>query len=309
VSGAVLVTSFGSIGRRHVKNLLDIGITPFVLTEYPDPKAEAIFISRLENLSKDVKYAIVCSPTYRHLDDIVRLSALGIKNFLVEKPIEKDLKRAEEILSLAHKEKLDIHIAYNMRYLLCFNVIKKFAEANRLAIRIVEICKGEYLADWRPHKDYRKSYSVHRAEGGGVDLDLSHEIDYMLWLFGEPLGQEILKAKVSDLKMDSDDIFVGTYKYSSFVVVVKLDCIRRKKERYLRIICENGNTLYCDFENRAIAQTESFGDSEEIVNEENLFDMHKTYIDEVKVFLGLAGSRERLSATLEDSIRVLKAIK
>lgn len=305
----MLVVGFGSIGRRHVKNMLDIGIVPFVLTGHPDAGVRAIFVSRPDDISKKIGYAIVCSPTYKHLDDIVRLSALEIKNFLVEKPIEKDLKQAEKILNLAHKEKLNIHIAYNMRYLLCFNVIKKFVEANRSAIRVVEICKGEYLADWRLYKDYRKSYSIHRAQGGGVDLDFSHEIDYMLWLFGEPLGQDILKAKISDLEMDSDDIFVGTYKYSSFVVTVKLDCIRRKKERYLRIICENGNTLYCDFENRSIEQTKSFGDSEEIVNDENLFDMHKTYIDEVKDFLGMAGPSERLSSTLEESIRVLKAIK
>lgn len=305
---AVIITGFGSIGKRHVENLLDMGVTPFVLTKYPDSQIKAIFVSKLEDISENVKCAIICSPTYRHLGDISELSALGVRNFLVEKPIAQNIEQAEKILNLAHKEKLNVYAAYNMRQLLCFNVIKHFIRQNLSAIRIVEICAGHYLPEWRPYKDYRKSYSAHREEGGGVDLDLSHEIDYMLWLFGEPMGQNILKAKISELDMDSPDIFVGTYRYPSFVVTVKLDCIRRKKERYMRIICENGHSLYCDFVNNTIRQCLSLNGPEEITGDENLFDMNKTYIDEIKEFLGQMPVKERLLTTLEESVRVLRAI-
>jgi len=304
----VIVTSFGTIGKRHVANMLNMGIAPFVRTEYPDYKVNAKFVSTLENLSENVKYAVICSPTYRHLDDIVELSALGIKNFLVEKPIEKNLERAEKIVSLAHKEKLSIHVAYNMRYLLCFGIIKEFIQHNLSSIRIVEICAGEHLSKWRPDRDYRKSYSVHRNKGGGIDLDRSHEIDYMLWLFGEPMEQNTLKAKISSFDMDSPDIFIGTYKYSSFVITIQLDCIRRKKERYIRIICENGNSLYCDIVNNNIEQFLSLKGCKDIVDDKNLFDMKKTYINEIEDFLCKSPQRQQLLATLEESVRVLKAI-
>ena len=42
-----------------------------------------------------------------------------------------------------------------------------------------------FFPDWRPNRDYRRSYSS-RAEDGGVLRDLIHEIDYAVWLFGRP---------------------------------------------------------------------------------------------------------------------------
>jgi len=304
----VIVTSFGSIGKRHVANMLNMGIVPFVQTKHPDDKMNAKFISTLEDLSGNVKHAVICSPTYKHLDDIVELSALGIKNFLVEKPLEKNLERTEKIVSLAHKEKLNIHVAYNMRYLPCFDIIKEFINHNLSNIRIVEICAGEHLSKWRPDRDYRKSYSAHRNKGGGIDLDRSHEIDYMLWLFGEPLEQNILKAKISNLDIDSPDIFIGTYKYSSFVATIQLDCIRRKSERYIRIICEDGNSLCCDIANNNIKQFLPSKGCKDVVDNKNLFDMKKTYISEMEDFLCKSPQKQQLLATLEESVKVLKAL-
>ena len=40
-----------------------------------------------------------------------------------------------------------------------------------------------YLPQWRK-KNYKKSYSSNAKLGGGVSLDLSHEIDYIQWIFG-----------------------------------------------------------------------------------------------------------------------------
>ncbi|MBN1788102.1 MAG: Gfo/Idh/MocA family oxidoreductase [Sedimentisphaerales bacterium] len=302
---AIVVVGFGSIGKRHTKNLLDMGIRPFVLTQYPDEQIEAKFVSKLEDIFEGIKYAVICSATYKHPADILELAKSGVRNFLVEKPIAADMTEAHKILELAEKEKLNISVAYNMRYLPCFGVIKDFIQQNLSAIRMVDICAGQDLRQWRPYKDYRKSYSVDKRQGGGIDLDLSHEIDYMLWLFKEPTGKNIVKAKVSELEMDCPDVFVGTYKYRSFVVTVRLDCIRQKKERYIKIICENGNRLECDFVNNVIKQV--LDETEEIIDDKSLFDMNKTYIDEMEEFLGIS-VETKLLTTLEESVKVLEAI-
>ena len=44
---------------------------------------------------------------------------------------------------------------------------------------------GQYLPAWRPSRDYRETYTAQSAQGGGILLDASHEIDYVRWIGGE----------------------------------------------------------------------------------------------------------------------------
>jgi CMP-N,N'-diacetyllegionaminic acid synthase len=65
---------------------------------------------------------------------------------------------------------------------------------------------GQYLPTWRPDTDYTKSYSADISKGGGVLLDLSHEIDYAQWLCGKITEVKSYQKKISDLDIKSDDM-------------------------------------------------------------------------------------------------------
>ena len=311
----VLVTSFGSIGKRHVKNLLGLGVIPHVVTKFPDDDIKANFINKLEEIKskEEITHAIICSPTGKHLDDIKALSKIGVKNFLVEKPIEKNIKRVVAIEELAANEGLNINIAYNMRYLSCFNIIKEFIRKNLSSIRLVNIACGQYLPEWRPGRDYRKSYSASEEEGGGVSLDLSHEIDYMLWLFGVPAKKDIFKARVSSLDIKSHDVFYGLYEYDAdkyyFVANIELDYLKKQRERYLQIKCENGNMLCCDFIGKKIKQYDSSGIVIDSKVNDDLFNLDSTYVSEVKDFIGGKSGEESKLATLRESAQVLELLE
>jgi len=69
----------------------------------------------------------------------------------------------------------------------------------------VNVHVSEYLPWWRPGTDYRSCYSAKRSEGGGVVFDISHEIDYIQWLFGAMTRLVSLTGRLSDLEIDSDD--------------------------------------------------------------------------------------------------------
>ncbi len=178
----VLLIGYGSIGKRHAINLKDIGIKPYILTKYPDD-LDVIFLRDIEEI-KDVNidFCIIATPTAKHLDDLKRCFTLSNipRKILIEKPLECSYLRGKEIKDIAKKYDINIFIAYNMRFLNVFSVIKKFIKEQKDTIRIVNVVAGQDLREWRPYKDYTKSYSAHRNQGGGVDLDLSHEIDYIL---------------------------------------------------------------------------------------------------------------------------------
>jgi len=300
----VAVKGFGSIGRRHVLNLLTLGIKPYVVTKYPDYKMKGVFWVSLRDLkaNKDIRYAIISSCTARHLEDLKKLTTVGIRNFLIEKPMERDLKRASEILRFSAEKRLKIYVAYNMRYLKSIHMITDFIRDNISSIRLVEVVAGQYLPEWRPSRDYRDSYSACRSKGGGVDLDLSHEIDYVLHLFGKRFKKKIVyRDKISDLKINSPDIFKLFLVYKKFVVDMTLDYIRRPKERCLKVFCENGKTLYYDFVKGLLKIN-----GKTILNNDRMSD---TYIRMLEEFLGIKKPKRKILCSAGESLNVLRILE
>ena len=275
----VLVIGYGSIGKRHTKNLISLGINPYVLTSHPDNTDGIIFLQKLDE-KMHFSHTIIATPTYLHYDNmVIVVENQGCKNFLIEKPIEIDENQAKKIEFLADKHNLSVKVAYNMRFLKILQFIKdKIKEMKNF--RIVKIFAGQYLPDWRKDTDYRNSYSSSKEKGGGVDLDLSHELDYMIWLFGYP--QEIIykwSSKISSLEINSPDIFKALYRYPSFIVDVELDYIR-KLDRGIQIIGENELLLDVNFISKKLEFERKTFQNEE------LFNFSNSYICELEEFLG-----------------------
>lgn len=296
----VIVVGYGSIGKRHVKNLLSLGINPYVITAYPEKSDNIKFISSLD-ACRESQYGIICTPTSHHFSDFVRLiEKTNCRNILIEKPLTASLKDAQEIKKIADSHNVNVYIAYNMRFIKAFELIKQCIDIHRKEFRLVKIHAGQYLPEWRIYKDYRKSYSAHRDSGGGVDLDLSHEIDYMLWLLGFPKNILFtLNTKISALDIDSPDYFKGIYGYQGFLADVELDYIR-KIDRQLLILGENTDILRVDF----IKKTMKIMDKD--IDGNDLFDFEKGYIDEFKEFLELSG-RNKICSIIE-AINVLRLL-
>jgi predicted dehydrogenase len=293
-----VVIGYGSIGKRHVKNLLSLGVDTSVLTAYPDQATGIQFVSSLDQC-RDATHGIICTPTSGHDADLRKLlEQTGCRNVLIEKPLSASFPAAEKSRQIARKYSADVCVAYNMRFIKAFDLIADCVAKHSGGIRLVKIHAGQYLPEWRTYKDYRECYSAHRDQGGGVDLDLSHEIDYMLWILGAPVKTDlILKKKLSRLDIDSPDYFRGIYEYGSFIADVELDYFR-KKDRKLSIIGENTNILSADFINKTLSIFD------EHVGETGLFDFENGYVDELREFLGLT-VRKKLCG-LDEAINVLK---
>lgn len=296
----VLVIGYGSIGKKHARNLSELGIRPFIMTSHPDSSPDCRFIRTIGECP-DPDYAIIATPTSGHAGDLKSLADGTIcKNILIEKPAGNSLKEGMTIKKMASRHKMTVSIAYNMRFLGIFDDIMAFLEKNTGKIDLVKITAGQYLPEWRPASDYRISYSAQREMGGGADLDLSHEIDYMLRLFGKPEKTVLAyNDNISGLDVRSPDYFKGIYRYPEFVADVELDYFR-KKERTLRILGDNRCLADIDFINgRAVMDGQ-------LSENASLFDFKKSYLDELREFLGMAPRRSL--ASLDEGIEVLKLL-
>ena len=196
-----LVIGYGSIGKRHARLLNDLSCRVAVLSRRPIEFSPHYFdlSQALDNWQPE--YVVVANRTNEHLQTIETLSKQGFKGrLLIEKPLfDQFMPFPENKFSL-------VAVAYNLRHHRMMRKLKNLLnEATELIS--VSVYVGSYLPDWRTESDYRHSYSARKQEGGGVLRDLSHELDYVLWLFGPWRWMTAAGGHLSSLEIDSDDIF------------------------------------------------------------------------------------------------------
>ena len=299
----ILIVGYGSIGKRHARNLMGLGIRPYILTTHPD-SLNAGFTSDINKIkNENIEYCIISSPTGMHLEDFRKCvtSLRALKKIIIEKPLECSYSRGEQIKDISIRHKLETVVAYNLRFINAFNIIGKFVRKQKNRIKIVEAVAGQDLREWRPHQDFRESYSACRGRGGGVDLDLSHEVDYILWIFGNRFRHRLAyRTKISSLEIDSPDVFKLFLDYKKFIIDIDLDYIRRPKERYLKIICDNGKNLYYDF----VTGILKLGGRKVTLKN----DLDQSYKKMLKEFLGISRLTTGKICSLDEALNVLKVL-
>ena len=185
--------------------------------------------------------AVIAVPSHLHAEIACRV----IENKLpvmLEKPIDVNMEEAERICDSVDKNKSVCLIAYCLRFDLGLCKIKDILDSGILGkVYSVDSFAGDYLPESRPGSDYRKLYSAFRDKGGGVCIDYSHELDYFRWLFGEVHDVLAMVGKVSDLKIEVEDVSECLVKCENGAIGrIHVDYFSRVPRRRLLINCRNG---------------------------------------------------------------------
>jgi len=237
----ILIVGYGSIGQRHKINFERLGADVAVVSRRPIDGLN--FFSDIGEALADFKpeLILICTETSRHYKDffdIQKYDYLG--RVIIEKPI---FDSSEISKSIIRKE--DIYVAYNLRFYLPLQILKKeLAQKNIVSSHIYA---GQYLPNWRSSVDYRGTYSAHVDRGGGVTLDLSHELDYALWLFGRIKRSCGIKGKCSSLDIDSDDVSGFLLQFENCgLSTIQLNYLDHVKQRFI-IVNTDTETYQLDF--------------------------------------------------------------
>lgn len=196
-----LVVGYGSIGQRHARLLEEEGCEVAVVSrrQISHSRVYSTLRQALEEWRPD--YVVVADRTSEHHGTIATLTDAGFTGkVLIEKPLF-DCWRAFPDHRFSHAA-----VAYNLRFHPLISRLHDFLAAQPQLIA-AQIYVGQHLPQWRPTTDYRESYSARRHEGGGVLRDLSHELDFVLWLFGSWTRLTAIGGHFSPLEIDSDDVF------------------------------------------------------------------------------------------------------
>ena len=289
-----LIVSLSGIGRRHLRNLralrpdAQIAVlrqhTPLENGAVPEG-ADQQFTTLEQALAFRPDAAIIAGPATTHLGTALPLAQAGV-HLLIEKPLADRLEGLDALVAHCEKNALVLMTGYNLRFspalrearrLIAFGAIGPVLGAR------AEV--GQYLPDWRPGSDYRASVSARRVLGGGVILELSHEFDYLYWLFGQPARVTARGGHYSRLELDVEDMVEVTLEYElpRRLINIHLDMVQRAPVRRCRFIGELGTLLWDGLTDRIEcykAETSKWENLDQFA----CSDRNQTYLDELEHF-------------------------
>lgn len=312
----VLMIGTGSIGRRHMASLRKLvpDVTFDVLREGRPADVSAlgdigsVSTSLDQALDKCPALMVIANPSSMHLRYLVAAVERGIP-FYAEKPV---VSHAADLRAL--RERLDgctlptNIVGCNLRFLPSLRRLRELVQAGALG-RVVRASfeAGQWLADWRPTQDYRQSYSASRAMGGGVLLDLIHEIDAARWFLGDIDSVQAQLWQGSSLEIDTEDCAALLLRAASGpLACVQLDYVSRRPFRRYRIV---GDLASAEWDLPARTLTLSGPDGVQAVPlDESAFDVGATYVEAMRNLLDAMERRVPSAQPLEEGLASLDIV-
>lgn len=263
-----LFIGLGSIGQRHLRNLLAVSERPLELMAVRrmhsvpllDAQMQVVgagdqltahygikeFGSLKEALKQRPDIVFVCNPSIFHISDAYESLGAGASVF-VEKPLASSWLGVEDILKAADMGK--IMVGFQFRFHPQLKSIRELIKAGKLGNIVgATFINSEYLPHWHRYEDYRQSYAARSDLGGGALLTQIHELDLAQWFFGVPHTVYAVGGHLSDLEVDVEDsatvILSCGSKDRSFPVSIHLDYLGYPAERSISIVGDRGKVYW-----------------------------------------------------------------
>ena len=313
VSMKFLIAGFGSIGRRHLNNLRQLGEQDILLyrthhsTLDDSDLAEVAVETDLEAaLAQHPQAVIIANPTALHLDVAIPAAQAGC-HLLIEKPISHSMARIDWLEQALARSGARALVGFQFRFhpglLKARELLRSDAIGQPVSARAHW---GEYLPGWHPWEDYRQSYSARPDLGGGVILTLSHPLDYLRWLLGEVEALWAFTGNQGGLEIGVEDtVEIGLRFASGATGSVHLDYVQHPPQHTLQVIGTQG-TLTWD---NADGVTRLFRAQErawEVYAPPADFERNALFLAEMGHFIQVARGEVEPACTLEDGKQALR---
>lgn len=309
-----LVVGSGSIAKRHIRNLRDL---------YPNADVVCVTSSGRQITASDVgatcvastveaavlakpDIAIVASPASFHLAHAEKILKANIP-VLIEKPLCVDLS---ELLRFPIDQlESKVAVGYNLRFMPAAKAVKDVIDSRNLGrVSTVFSEVGQYLPDWRPDADYQKGVSSQKSLGGGALLELSHELDYLHWLFGNFSEVSAVMGCSNLLNIDVEDTVDALLTNQDETIFhLHLDFLQRSPSRSLKIVGENGTLTWNLLSNEVTLQKS--GTTSEVVFNDSDYDRNEMYVQQLRAFVAFAKGDGEFDSSLDSSIEVMRLVE
>ena len=308
-----LIAGFGSIGRRHLRNLRELGEHDILLyrsnrSTLPEDEIAGLTVETdlREALSHRPDAVIISNPTALHLDVAIPAAELGCA-ILLEKPIAHSLVHLPVLEEAARRSGARILVAFQFRF---HPTLRRAAEllaqgaiGQPLAARAHW---GEYLPNWHPWEDYKQGYAARADLGGGVILTLSHPFDYLRWLLGDVESLWAFTSGRGGLELAVEDTAeIGLRFASGALGSVHLDYLQQPPTHTLEIVGTMG-TLRWNNADGSLSVHRAGGQGWQVEMPPDGFERNWLFLDEMRHFIAVAKGEAQPLCTLEDGRKALE---
>jgi predicted dehydrogenase len=249
--------------------------------------------------------ALITGPASMHIETALALARQGIYLF-IEKPLSNTLERVDELIELCRRRSLVLMVGYNFRFYRPLQVMRQALMEGWIGRPLMLRAEaGQFLPEWRPGSDYRQSVSARSDLGGGVILELSHELDYARWLLGEVKAVSAYIGHLSNLDIDVEDTAEIILQFDNGAMgSVHLDMVQRPAVRSCRVIGTEGTLVWeadCHQVKMFLATTHVWSD----LHAATVIDRNEMYIAELRHFFDCVRNRTAPIVGADDGKRVL----
>lgn len=317
----ILIAGLGSIGRRHLRNLLALGEHELLLyrtrqSTLPDDELAGFPVeSDLESaLAWRPQAAIIANPTALHLSIAIPAARAGC-HLLLEKPVSHSMQGIDELQAALKAGGGQVLVGYQFRFHPGLQKVASLMSSGAIGRPLsFHAHWGEYLPGWHPWEDYRQGYSARQDLGGGVLLTLSHPLDYLRWLFGEVSALWAFAGQLGDLQLAVEDTAeVGLRFQTGAFGSVHLDYNQTPPTHHLEV-AGTQSTLRWNNTDGAVSFYRSSSREDgppdlrswETFPPPQAFERNTMFLEEIRHFLAVARGETQPVCSLEDGLQAMR---
>lgn len=312
----IAVVGCGSIGRRHIRTLLQLGEHHVIAVDTNPERRHSVqaelgvrtMNSTDDALAAGANVVFVTLPSALHHEVLLDAIKAGCHIFM-EKPLAVSSDGMAQVLKVAREQGLVGFMGSNFKFHPGFQRMKALLQQNSIGrVLSARVIAGQYLPDWHPWEDYRRGYSAQECLGGGILFD-SHEITYLSWFLGAVAKIACMADRLSTLEIDTEDTASVLLKMQCGAqVLVQLDYNQRIPLRAYEFHGSEG-TIMWDMHARAVRHYTASDRRWEVWEEPADYTFDRMYVDQMVHFLACLRGEESPLTPLEEGLYVLRLLE
>lgn len=314
-----LVVGLGSMGKRRIRNLKQLGHSDIIgfdtredRCKEANEKYQILVFTDLSNALKENPNAMIIStPPDLHMK-YAKIAVQKKIHFFTEASVVQD-GMVEIINELKDTEIIGLP-SCTMRYHPIVVSVNNILMTNKIGKPLAFLYhSGQYLPDWHPWEDYRKFY-VAKKETGACREIVPFELIWLTSTFGGISSVFGLKTKLSKLEVDIDDIYSVLLEFQNGIrgsLIVEV--IARFPYRQLKILGEEG-VILADWSDRIVSYyTKETGWNNTKIDdgivEKNYIHGDGPYLEEISMFIKSIKGEIKQPYTFDDDYKILKILE